>query len=262
MEQITSDITCQDPESESGSHASADRESQTRESFVLGSAETLRTRFATLKGYGQLVRRQLHSTPIHLEHTWDLADELDQQLHAFETLLLAFLQASCLQWRTPDLAPNRVDLVELSRKVLTQFVSAPERTPRHTLRAETSEAVVGTWDAHWISEAVSALVSNALKYSPDGGEIRLTVRRDGDDALLAVRDAGIGVAPDECELIFQPFTRGHAARELGPGVGLGLFIASRVATFHGGYIDIDSTPAAGSVFTMHLPLEPPALLYA
>ena len=103
-----------------------------------------------------------------------------------------------------------------------------------------------------------ALISNALRYSPPDGTVQITVQRDDAHAHVAISDNGFGIAPDEHERIFLLFVRGSAARDVDGGWGLGLFIAGRVAEVHGGVIEVESAPLAGSVFTLRLPVFPPA----
>ena len=99
------------------------------------------------------------------------------------------------------------------------------------------------------------LVENAVKYTPAGGSVTLSLSREPGHALVAVADTGIGIDPDDTERIFQPFLRLDAARsrETG-GSGLGLAIARSVAVAHGGRIDVDSRPKAGSRFVLRLPV--------
>jgi len=249
-------MSSRDPHPDAKSPSGADRERAIREAFVHGSAEALRIRFATLKGYGQLVHRQLQRTPVELERTLELADKFEQQLHDFEALLLAYLNAAHLQWRTPELSPAPVDLAALGQQSVQHYLSAPERTPQHSLYADAPAPVLGNWDEKWLGEAIAALLSNALKYSPDGGEVRLSVRRQNGHALVTVTDQGIGIPPDEQALVFRPFVRGSNATDVAPGIGLGLFITSRVADFHDGQLEVESTPSHGSTFRLRLPLEP------
>ena len=117
-------------------------------------------------------------------------------------------------------------------------------------------AVVG--DALALRRALLNLVENAVKYTPAGGKVELSLTRAGDRAVLAVQDTGIGIAPADAERIFEPFVRldSARARETG-GTGLGLSIARAVADAHGGMLTLDqSTVGAGSRFVLRLPVAP------
>jgi CheY-like chemotaxis protein len=94
-----------------------------------------------------------------------------------------------------------------------------------------------------------------VKYSPEGGEVRLAVRRERESAAVSVSDQGIGIASDKLGLLFRPFSRVHDREATGiEGFGLGLSICERIARAHGGGFDVESTPGEGSTFTLNLPL--------
>ena len=99
------------------------------------------------------------------------------------------------------------------------------------------------------------LVANAVKFTPDGGSVRLTARRDEDTAVLEVADTGLGIPRAEQSELFNRFFRGTNAIEKAiPGSGLGLAISQVIAEAHGGTIELESTPGAGSTFRLVLPL--------
>jgi signal transduction histidine kinase len=100
------------------------------------------------------------------------------------------------------------------------------------------------------------LVDNGIKYTPAGGRVTLSLRRDDGWAVLRVSDTGIGLAPDEQEHVFQRFYRAPEALSRGEeGSGLGLCIARSIAEAHGGRIEVESTVGCGSTFTVFLPLQ-------
>ncbi|MFJ5699413.1 sensor histidine kinase [Arthrobacter sp. NPDC093139] len=108
-----------------------------------------------------------------------------------------------------------------------------------------------------ISQALDNLVSNAIKYSPDGGAVTVRARTVDDWVQLQVQDTGMGISEDETSRIFTRFFRSQAARQAEiPGVGLGLSITKTIVERHGGAITCESKPGAGTTFTMTLPREP------
>jgi signal transduction histidine kinase len=113
---------------------------------------------------------------------------------------------------------------------------------------------VGNWDPGRIDQVLTNLISNAVKYSPDGGEVHVSVREVDDEVRVAVRDEGIGIAKRDQSEVFQPFRRLHADARVITGTGLGLYISSQIVARHGGSIDLVSRPGEGSTFTVHLPL--------
>ncbi len=120
--------------------------------------------------------------------------------------------------------------------------------------------VVGYWDAGRLEQILGNLISNAIKYSPSGGRVDILVERDDGNARVSVRDQGIGIPREALPHIFEPFYRAPNApgAETTPrigGLGLGLYIAQRLAQLHGGRIEVESEEGQGSTFTLVLPLR-------
>ena len=110
-------------------------------------------------------------------------------------------------------------------------------------------------DANELHRVLTNLVSNAVKYSHHGGEVRVAVRRAGGEAVVTVSDDGLGISAADQERLFTEFFRSTNAEALArPGTGLGLAIVQRIVRRHSGRIDVDSTLGAGTTFTLTLPL--------
>jgi signal transduction histidine kinase len=106
-----------------------------------------------------------------------------------------------------------------------------------------------------LTQVVSNLLNNAAKYTPPGGHIRLTLWQDGEAALLAVRDDGIGIAPEDIRGIFDLFRQVPAGRDhSNGGLGVGLTLVKRLVELHGGRVDARSAgPQKGTEFIVRLP---------
>ncbi len=116
-------------------------------------------------------------------------------------------------------------------------------------------------DRHRIRELLLNLVTNAIKYTPSGGSVTLALAQGERDAVITVRDTGIGIAPGDLPHIFERFWRADPARSRTgdrPGTGLGLAITKWIAEAHGGTITVQSRPGRGTTFTVTLPLPVPA----
>ncbi|MGH7527600.1 MAG: sensor histidine kinase [Gemmatimonadales bacterium] len=114
-------------------------------------------------------------------------------------------------------------------------------------------------DRQRIEEMLLNLVTNAIKYTPPGGTIGLTLAKEDDAVVLTVRDTGIGIAPGDLPHIFDRFWRADPARSrtgARPGTGLGLAITKWIAEAHGGSITVQSRPGRGTLFTVRLPRSP------
>jgi signal transduction histidine kinase len=143
-----------------------------------------------------------------------------------------------------------MDLTELARQVVDR---QRFEAPRHRLTLDAPNQLAGDWDRERIAQLLTNLISNAVKYSPDGGEVRVTIRAADGDVTIGVRDHGIGIEPRDCRLIFEPFARVGEHGDL-PGTGLGLWIAKAIVEAHGGRIWVESEIGAGSTFTTVLPV--------
>jgi two-component system phosphate regulon sensor histidine kinase PhoR len=144
-----------------------------------------------------------------------------------------------------------VDLVALARDVAD--TTMPAAGPRAVVRADAP--VIGQWDALRIEQVVTNLLSNAARYSPAAGEVTVIVRAEEGEAMLQVRDQGIGIPADQLELLFTPFFRAANAHAYhGAGLGLGLHIAQEIVRRHGGRIHVESKENSGTTFTVRLPL--------
>jgi signal transduction histidine kinase len=124
----------------------------------------------------------------------------------------------------------------------------------HALRyTAPSESVMVDYDERRIQRVLQNLIGNAIKYSPDGGDIDIQVRPEGDAAAISIRDRGIGIPDGERGRVFE---RGYRANGVGaiPGSGLGLFISSEIVKRHGGSISCRAADGNGTVFEVRLPL--------
>jgi signal transduction histidine kinase/DNA-binding response OmpR family regulator len=145
-----------------------------------------------------------------------------------------------------------VDVAARVREVASQFPT----DAAHPLVVEAPDHPLPAWaDGERVAEVVENLISNAIKYSPGGGEVRVVVRRDRETALISVRDRGIGIASEDVPRLFRPFSRVHDRKATGiEGFGLGLSICERIVRAHGSRLEVASGPGEGSTFSFSLPL--------
>ena len=125
-------------------------------------------------------------------------------------------------------------------------------TGAHRIDLIAPGSIVGNWDGLRIAEVFQNLVSNAVKFSLDGGEIRIDVDESADFVTVRVVDHGIGIPPDEIPRLFQPFGK-LDTEPTTRGVGLGLYISKVIVELHGGRITVTSDGKRGSIFTVALP---------
>ena len=177
---------------------------------------------------------------------------IDGGVHQMERLLGDLRDAAAIGSDTFAVRPAPMDLVETVRQVVDRQRLLSKR---HRLNVETPGRLDGVWDRERIAQLLGNLVSNACKYSPDGGDVDVTVRGDANVVTIAVRDQGIGIDEGKRTIIFEPFARLQARDDL-PGTGLGLWIAKAIVDGHGGRIWVESAVGAGSTFSVALPVAP------
>jgi signal transduction histidine kinase len=153
-----------------------------------------------------------------------------------------------------ELYRQPVDLAEILNEA-AETASPAARAKNISLLVAADPAPGVLADRPQIVRVVDNLVANAVKFTPEGGSVRLTARRQGDSAVLEVTDTGLGIPPAEQSELFNRFYRGtNAVEEAIPGSGLGLAISQVIAEAHDGTIQLESTPGSGSTFRLALPL--------
>jgi signal transduction histidine kinase len=110
-------------------------------------------------------------------------------------------------------------------------------------------------DPDRMAQALGNILSNAIKFTPPGGKVSVTVNHAAGRFSMQVTDSGPGIPHEERDRIFQPFYRGSQGKRIVEGMGLGLSIAREIVVAHGGDIRVDDSPAAGSSFILEIPAE-------
>lgn len=137
-----------------------------------------------------------------------------------------------------------------------EVVSRVPRDSRRPVRVDLPDHPLPAWaDGDRLAEVVENLLSNAAKYSPDGGGIRLFARQEQDSVVVGVEDRGVGIQAEDRDRLFRPFSRVRSGRVAHvEGSGLGLYISDRIVRAHGGRFKVESEPDQGSTFSFSLPL--------
>jgi PAS domain S-box-containing protein len=178
---------------------------------------------------------------------------MEQQTARLASLIDELLDVSRISTGRLSIDHQPTDLVEIAREVLERL--ADEATAaRCGLELRAPASLIGAWDRNRMDQVLTNLVDNAIKYA-GGQPVEIEIERGAASARLAVRDRGPGVPEEEQERIFQQFER--AAPASMAGLGLGLWIASRIVMAHGGTIEVESRPGGGASFVVELPLAPP-----
>ncbi|HYD48513.1 MAG TPA: ATP-binding protein [Terriglobales bacterium] len=166
---------------------------------------------------------------------------------AGDFLDMARVEAGQLELRLQD-----SDLRELATEVVELFEAS---AANHALVLQQPEQPLPIrCDPLRIEQVISNLISNAIKYSPEGTHVDITLESRGGEAMLAVHDQGRGISAEDQSRLFEPFRRIRASHETIPGVGLGLFVVGRIVAAHRGRIEVSSELGRGAQFRVYLPL--------
>jgi signal transduction histidine kinase len=180
-----------------------------------------------------------------------MVDRDERQIKSLIRLIEDMLDVSRIRTGKLSIRPTRFDLSTLVRDLLHNFsrqIDAAETSV--TLDAE--QPVIGNWDEFRIEQVISNLLTNALRYGAKS-PVSVKVYSEGGQALVDVRDQGIGISEENQTRIFQQFER-VSARQAVAGLGLGLFISEQIVTAHGGTITVQSRIGEGALFRVCLPL--------
>jgi heavy metal sensor kinase len=220
--------------------------------FSADASHELQTPLTILKGEMEVALRSQRRPEEYQRVLKSGLEEIDRINHLVAgLLLLARADAGVLRL---DVQP--VALKALLQEICEQMrVVADEHSVNLQTRLPTSVSVRG--DREHLRRLLLNLVDNAIKYTPAGGSVTLSLQSDNDWASLMISDTGIGLSEDEQQQIFGRFHRAVETRSRDErGVGLGLSIARSIAEAHGGQIRVESTPGQGSTFTVFLPVKP------
>jgi signal transduction histidine kinase len=215
--------------------------------FLAAVAHDLRNPLSALKLTVQSIAREPEGA------THDRVGRLDRQLDRLTRMVGDLLDATRIESGDLELKLEDFDLRDAAHGVVDLYTPTTS-THQLTLKAP-DRPVVLHGDPLRIEQVISNLVSNAIKYSPGGGPIEVSLSATKREATLCVSDRGMGIPAEELPNLFLPFRRRPAAAELTPGVGLGLSIVRRIVSAHGGQIDVESAVDWGSTFRVRLPLE-------
>ena len=168
------------------------------------------------------------------------------------------LDLSRLESGRLDIHPEPCDVAKLLEEMLAHFRTQTEAA-RVSLTLEIASPLGKLMvDPIRLQQILHNLVSNAFKFTPDGGLITITARQIGPTLEFSVRDTGVGIPIDDQRRIFEPYEQAGTIDARQKGVGLGLAIAKRLAELHGGRISVESAPGTGSTFVVRLPGAAPA----
>jgi PAS domain S-box-containing protein len=178
-------------------------------------------------------------------------ERVRQQIHFLRDMIDDVLQMSRIESGRITPNPAWVDLDALTQAVIHDFRGIPDLMCDIQYCCGDGPILLYL-DERLMGQVISNLLSNALKYTPAGKRITVSLQAKDDEAILCVQDDGIGIPPEDMEHLFEPFHRATNVGAIG-GTGLGLPIVKKLVNLHGGYVDVHSEEGAGSAFRVYLP---------
>jgi PAS domain S-box-containing protein len=236
--------------------ARAEAELRLRDEFLMIASHELRTPLGALRfnlASLDLLRKREQSGDSRLERAIETAKN---QVRRLSTLVDRLLDVSRISTGRLTLVFEPVEVVALVRQVAADFHASAVHEGSTIDLVLPEGPVQARWDALRIEQTLGNLLSNAIKYGR-GNPIRIELAADDVLARITIADAGIGIAPDVIERIFERFERAVAARDYA-GLGLGLYIARHLVAAHDGRIEVESEPGRGTTFVLEIPLAGPA----
>jgi signal transduction histidine kinase len=224
---------------------------RTRSDFVATASHELRTPLAAVLGAVKTLRRE--DVSFDQEQRELLMDMIDREAERLSGIVSQILLTGQLDAGRLHLQHERFDPVALTQSVVD---SAELHLPKGIeLRVEANDVPPVAGDANQLRQVITNLVDNAIKYSPQGGDVELRLHRNGQFARIEVADCGLGIPRDEHDRIFEKFYRLDPALTRGVnGTGLGLYISKELVERMNGRISVDSEPGRGSTFVVEVPL--------
>ena len=233
----------------------AESASRAKSAFIATISHELRTPLNAIIGFSEMLHRELggaENTSRHAEYSRIIHDSGEHLMSLVRDLLdISKIEAGRLTicaepFHAPDVIASSVD-------TLRPAIDAKSITLDVAIAGDLSEISA---DRRAYKQMLINLLSNACKFTPEGGRIELTAAIEGPNVLLAVRDSGIGIAPDHVARLGEPFYQvaSSYSRQL-EGAGLGLAIVRGLAELHGGRLEIESVLGEGSCFRLVLPID-------
>ena len=225
---------------------------RSRSQFVSNASHELKTPLTAMK---LLLECLIDQPEMPQELRMEFMQDMNHEIDRLNGIITDLLTLSKMDSQDAALHLTDIDLAALTGEALHTLQPVADKSGQHLI-AELAPAVRLRGDATKLSQIVYNLIDNAIKYTPEGGEIRVSLSVKGRSAILAVSDNGIGIPEEEQAHVFDRFYRVDKARSRATGgTGLGLSIVRQMVQLHGGSITLTSRPGHGSTFTVTLPMR-------
>jgi signal transduction histidine kinase len=219
--------------------------------FLNLASHELRGPMTVIRGYGSMMQSGMFGQLN--ERGRKAAEVMMAKITEMNGMIEQMIEAARLEDDSLMIKPQDADLRDIVRAAADRV--RPLLDESHHLKVQVpNRAVPVKVDVERVQTIVSNLIDNAVKYSPGGGEVTVSVTGRGGLGRVVVKDGGVGIAPADMSILFTRFGRvANPKTDHLPGTGLGLYLGRQLARLHGGDITVDSVAGEGSTFTLHLP---------
>lgn len=235
-------------------YASAKKEIRSRDEFLSIASHELKTPLTSMLLQTQTALYNIRNVSLahfSIEKLLKMLESVENQTKRLSKMINDLLSTSLITTGNLQLVYEKVDLETIISDVLEEF-SMRIQNEKYELIYTQKESVIGQWDKIRIHQAISNLISNAIKYG-NRKPIELALRKENNTALIIVTDHGIGIPKEQHEKIFGLFERAVSPTEY-KGLGVGLYITKKIIEAHNGSISVSSKAGKGAIFTIKLPL--------
>jgi signal transduction histidine kinase len=231
----------------------AEQASAAKSQFLAVISHELRTPINAIVGFSEVLNSS-HGESLPSVNRKDYLNTILESAKHLQGLINDVLDATRIERGTLQLTEQDNDAAELV-EVAIKICRDQATTGKISIVAHVSEDVIVTGDMTRLKQVILNLLTNAIKFSPEGGVVNIDMQRRNDGALtISVRDAGVGISAADAERVFEPFVQadGSITRRFG-GMGLGLSIARRIARMHGGDVTLSGEVGVGTDARLILP---------
>jgi signal transduction histidine kinase len=226
---------------------------ESKDFFLAAVSHELRTPLTSIVGYLELLQEEMEEGKISRTYS-RMLDAIDRNSKRLMYLIENILTASRIESGNLQLSKARTHITPILMR--TAETVMPQINSKHIhLKMNLSDGLPDLEiDAGLIEQVILNILSNAIKFTPDGGTISVTASSESKTLAVSISDSGTGIEPDELQKLFTKFYRTSAARDNAvQGTGLGLVIVKAIIEQHGGSVSLSSKVGEGTTFTIHLP---------
>lgn len=238
-----------------GAVETATEEVRARDEFLSIASHELKTPLTSMLLQLQTALHNIRNVSLanfSVEKLMTMLSSAEQQTRRLSKMINDLLNVSLITTGRFELELQETDLSEIVHNVVNRFSERFEQQ-KYQVTTDAETPILGMWDKLRIEQAISNLISNAIKYG-GGKPITISLKKHGNTAVLTVQDQGIGIPKEQTHRIFERFERAVAVENY-KGLGVGLYITRQIVQTHGGTIHVDSKQGNGTTFTLNFPIK-------